>query len=607
MAAFRLDPDRSALRFRTSVREGHDEPRHVPLAGWAPMNAPTDNNTNARLAQSGLASPETTATTLGSSPAAVAARLAAAQIAQNPPTGAPDVGAMVRRLFAHWQVIIVCMIIGALVTGQIVKTRVATYKSETVIFYREGIGKNVTGPSEGAAEALRTLGTKLKETLLAQQTLRKIIDEFHLYTDIIEKTGYADAVDAMRKKTEFKSRSQDTFAISYEGPDKDTAQLVCARMAEILISENAKRLIDDNRGTTEFLEIEKRRADEELERTERDISEFLMAHPEFASAKEALGVQTILAEKKAEARAAQLRRAAQGTGGGRRREAPQQQFPGGPPVAPTDRAPAVDPVLLAAQAAASTELLAARKDFDDKSNRLTDEHPDVKGARSRVAAAEAGMGRAQEAVTAATQAAAQKVEPAPRKIGKTGDDPYAEAAPDAGARPAAAGAPAAAPAGEKVRPPKPRDHDSDNKAVSLEIEWSRLSRALGNVRSRQYDMDSKLYKTEMVSSTVESGYGSTIAVLDPAYKPSAPSNAPNKTVAMMGLGASLAVGVVLSAAWGLFLDDRVFGAGEIEVIVMVPVLGAVPRRVTKQKKGKAKKEKEKAASAPTVSQGGARG
>ena len=562
------------------------------------MNAPIDPNTHAHLTQSLVASPDLSGSALGGSPAAVAARAASAQIAQNPPAGAPDLGAMARRLFAHWQVIIVCMIIGALVTGQVVKTRVATFKSETVIFYREGIGKSVTGAIEGT-DTLRTLGTKLKETLLAQQTLRKIIDEFHLYSDIVEKTGYADAVDLMRKKTEFKSRSQDTFAISYEGPDKDTAQKVCARMAAVLISENARRVQDDTRGTTEFLEVEKRRADEELERVERENSEFLMAHPEFLATKDALGTETKDAQRRTQEEDA-ARKKGHSKGGGGRRGADGPSRPGAPGGAGDHRSPAVDPVLLAVKQAAVTELLAARKDVDDKSSKFTDQHPDVRAAHTRMTTAEVALQRAEDAIAAATQAD----EPSARKVAATGDDPYGEG--DAGAA-AAGGGVAAETDKEHGKPSKTKDLDGDNKAVSLEVEWSRLVRALSAVRSRQADMEARLYKTEMVASTAESGYGSTIAVLDPAYKPSAPSNAPNKTVALIGLGASLAVGLVLSAAWGLFLDDRVFGAGEIEVIVMVPVIGTVPRRTAKTKKGAARKARTAGVAAPGNAQGKARG
>ena len=68
----------------------------------------------------------------------------------------------------------------------------------------------------------------------------------------------------------------------------------------------------------------------------------------------------------------------------------------------------------------------------------------------------------------------------------------------------------------------------------------------------------KLFRAEMVQTTNDSGYGNALQVLDPAFKPSGPSNAPNKTVVLLGLGISLAVGLMLAAAWGLFLDDRVF-------------------------------------------------
>lgn len=119
--------------------------------------------------------------------------------------------------------------------------------------------------------------------------------------------------------------------------------------------------------------------------------------------------------------------------------------------------------------------------------------------------------------------------------------------------------------------------------VTLEMEWSRLTRSLTLARAHQVELESKLYKFEMVASTAESGIGASISLVNPAYKPSGPSNAPNKIVVMMGLTASIAVGLVLSAAWGLFLDDRLFSPNEIEGIVMVPVLGVVPRDKRKEK------------------------
>jgi uncharacterized protein involved in exopolysaccharide biosynthesis len=530
-----------------------------------------DKNTNARLSQANIVS---AATLQPPRPAGQPGQLGQpAQPGQPPPQAAPDVGAMIRRVFAHWPVIVVTMVLGAVITLQVVRTRKATFKSETVIFYREGIGKSITGPSD-APDVVRSLGTKLKETLLAQQTLRKIIDEFKLYPDVVQKSGYADAVDQMRKKTEFKSRSIDTFAIAFEGLDRDQAQKVCARMADLLVAENARRLQEENKGTTEFLEAEKKRADEELDRVERDMSGFLQAHSEFASAKEGLGTEVLALKTKADEDEKRRNRPKPGRG--------PRRGPSGPsatgPAAPDERAPAVDPVLLTARSQAMSELIAARRDLSDKSMRFTEQHPDVRAAADHVASAEAALRRAEEAITAA---APREEAPRPKKV-VISEDPYA----DSTAKPVVTAAPADPDAEEKDKP-KPKvkaDPEQSDKVVNLEIEWAKLGRAHALAKTHQADLENKLYRAEMVASTADAGYGTSIAVLDPAFRPSGPSNAPNKTVVMIGLAASVAVGIVLSAAWGLFLDDRLFSPNEIEGIVMVPVLGVVPRDKRKEKR-----------------------
>lgn len=551
------------------------------------MNAPPDKTPTHLRASSSQANLSATG---AANRHAVPAMGAAAAAPTMQPQGAPDVGAMVRRVFAHWQVVIVTLLLGALITAQVVRTRKPQFKSETVIFYREGIGRSVTGPTE-SADTLRNLGTKLKETLLAQQTLRRIIDEFHLYPDLVARGGYAEAVDMMRKKTEFKSRSQDTFAISFEGTTREDAQRVCARMADILVAENAKRLSDEQRNAMEFLEVEKKRADEELERIEREISEFINAHPEFANPNTGLGTEVLAQKKKLAAEDERLAKPARGKGSPRRNAAAAAAAQPAPGIRTPGGAAAVDPVLLAARTAALTEVSNIRKELNEKASRYTDAHPAVRDLQSRLALAEANLKRAEEAI-----AAAQPAEPAPPPRKPVAiDDPYG-GGDNAGAKPAPA-----ITGGEPHTPPPKRQvfADPEDKIVNTEVEWARMNRTLALAKTRQGDIETKLYKAEMVASTNESGYGNKIAVLDPAYKPGGPSNAPNKTVVMIGLGASIAVGLVLSAAWGLFLDDRVFSASEIEVIVMVPVLATVPKEKDKKarKKGKDDKEKPKPAAA----------
>jgi len=534
------------------------------------MNGTMDKNTNPRLSQAGISTPGMTQVR----PASVSGSVAAVGAAPPGGGGGPDIGALIRRVFAHWPVVIVTMVLGAVITMQVVKARRATFKSETVISYREGLAKSINGPTPDAAD-IRGLGTKLKETLLAQQTLRKVIDEFHLYPEIVQKSGYSDAVDQMRKKTEFKARSVDTFAIAFEGFDRDQAQKVCARMADILVTESARRQQEENKGATAFLEVEKKRLDDELEKIEREISQFLQIHSEFASAKDGLGTEVLALKSKADEED-KRRRAKAAARGGRRQQGPSAAA--GPAAPGEDRAPAVDPVLLSGRTQAQADLLAARRELSEKSLSFTDEHPDVRAARERVAAADISLRRANEAIAAAQP----HEEPPPRRVAVT-EDPYA----DPTAKPVASVPTERAAADtdddKEAHRSKVVDPDQGQKVVTLEMEWSRLQRSLMVARSHQVDLENKLYKAEMVANTAESGVGASIGLVDPAYKPSGPSNAPNKTVVMMGLAASIAVGLVLSAAWGLFLDDRLFSANEIEGIVMVPVLGVVPRDKRKDK------------------------
>jgi hypothetical protein len=337
----------------------------------------------------------------------------------------------------------------------------------------------------------------------------------------------------------------------------------------------AKRQDEETREMTQFLEIEKKRADEDLERVQRQTSAFLAAHPEFLSAKAGVGTVATTAEaKKAAAQAASQRRVRDAANADRRASRKAAQVaPGAPPVA---EGPApVDPVLVAARTQALTELVAAKKDYNDKSSKYTEQHPDVRAASARLAAAQAALQKAQADFDAAQPPPA---EPAPRRgaAAPTGDDdPYGDDKPKT---------PAPGASGPVVRA-EPREQPIDlDQGASLEIEYERLQRQLTLAHSHDNALEQQLYHAEMVASTNESGYGTTIAVLDPAYRPSGPSNLPNKTVVLIGLAASVVVGLVLSAAWGLFLDDRVFSPNEIEGIVLVPVVGIVPRSA-KPKKG----------------------
>ncbi len=421
--------------------------------------------------------------------------------------------------------------------------------------------------------------------LLAQQTLRKVIDEFHLYPDDRPEVRLLPTPSIRCARRPSSSRASiDTFAISFEGFDREQAQKVCARMADMLVAENAKRLQEENKGATEFLEAEKKRPDEELDRIEREISQFIQLHPEFATAKDGPRHEDLALKSKADEdrRSGACAPRRPGPRGGSGRTPPPvvgARRPG------EDRAPAVDPVLISSRTQAYADAARGQEGPRREVGSASPSSTRTCAPRAdRVAAAEAALRRAERRDRRGRSPRRSRLRPGrPASTEDPYGEPTAKPAGDDGGRdpPDPDGRPGRregeAPAqGRRARPGEQGGHARDGVGARSRRSLAPGTRAPGGPGEQAL-------QAEMVASTAESGYGTTIAVLDPAFKPSGPSNAPNRTVVMMGLAASIAVGLVLSAAWGLFLDDRLFSASEIEGSVMVPVLGVVPRDKRKEK------------------------
>ncbi|HSN99376.1 MAG TPA: hypothetical protein VLS89_13865, partial [Candidatus Nanopelagicales bacterium] len=192
----------------------------------------------------------------------------------------PSIGGMIRRTLTHWYIAVIVGIIGVGLTAVVVQRQKPTYRSETVIFYREGVRAAYIGPD--GPDPLRTLSARLKETLLARSNLEKIVTEFSLFPDVVEKRGMVDAVDRLRGKVSFRSKSPDTFAISFEGETREEAQEVTARLADLLVEENTRVKQSQAKITSEFLFAQQKQAEQELEKADKDLAQFLAGNPEFA-------------------------------------------------------------------------------------------------------------------------------------------------------------------------------------------------------------------------------------------------------------------------------------------------------------------------------------
>lgn len=478
--------------------------------------------------------------------------------------------AMVRRALSFWKRGLIVFVVGVLIAVPIVFTRARDYKSETVILYHETIHSDLTG-EEGGNEGARRVGARLRELLLSRASLEPIIVDLQLYEDKIIRGERIGAVEEMRKHIIFRARDGDTFEISFVGSTPEQAQEVTRRLGECIIKEADNRRTDSAKTLKEFLNNESTRNQADLKKREADLARFVALHPEFtprlqgivpqatatmmagmAPTRPALG-DPLLASL--EARAARIDR--------QLRVAQGQPVPA-PPPRPAFQPPPDSP-----------ELVAARVDFADKSNRFTEKHPDFIAAKNRLKAAE----QAQEAATQAAREAwnlrhpATEEDPAPPKnatdevaLRKDLADLQVQIANRRTQLAKASGGSAAGADGTLV--------PSSN--VELELEFTRLQREVNDSRDRQQKLEERLFRASMTASSVMNDRNVQVSVLDPAYLPVRPSSKSRTTLLAVLLAVTIVLAIAAMAV-SAFLDDRIYDPLDVEKLEVLPVIAVIPR------------------------------
>jgi uncharacterized protein involved in exopolysaccharide biosynthesis len=468
---------------------------------------------------------------------------------------------IIRRAFAQWKLVTVIVTVGVGIGAGVAAVRKPSYRSETIVIYRQGVktGDQAGGPG-------LTLSARMQEMLLARSRLEVISDELGVYQQVKEKRGVTEAVEEFRKDITFKPRSTDTFSISYKGQDPEVVERVTRRLAQSLIDENQRLRVEQSRVQREFLEAEKQRAEASLKEKELVLATFLSEHPEFALDQNATSPGAALrAQHKAQLAAA--------APGGRdaaadalRRQAARLEAALNSD-APAAGAPEVraDPELESAKLAAESALASARADLSSKRGSYTEQHPDVIAAKTRVTAAENALKTAEDKVSSS-------------RMAKMGALPSSD--PEA--------------AKVKLREKKReiesklavREKEADAKAkptsgieeatgiVSLETEWARLSRDVSEGRDQKDELERNYFRAQIESSSSLGGYSDQVVVLDPAYKPTRPEAPGKSLIVALGGIVSLFLGMVIALLRAL-LDDLVYE--ETDLARVAPVLAVVPR------------------------------
>jgi succinoglycan biosynthesis transport protein ExoP len=486
-------------------------------------------------------------------------------------------GALVRRASRRAWVGAIVLALGLAVTAGVVVTTERIYRSETVLLYERGVQSAALNRDP---EGPRQVASRLKDMVMSRQRTQKLIEQMKLYPATVDKRGIVEATEEMQKHIVFSSeRDGATFRVSYDGQSRQQAKDVLESLVADVIADDTDRHKREVEETRRFLDTERKHADEEVKAKESTLSEFLAKHPQLAS------------ETGSTAATGGLLRAADRAGAGTGAEVASLEMQAaqleqsiaasGPPVKVGGRtipSGALDPQLLAAQGRAQAELQLAQRDLADKQLHLTNEHPDVRQAIRRLAAAEAAERRATAALTAWRPPA-----PTPGESAVPADAPADGDGRSAALRRALAAVRqqiAAVRGRSASRAEVPRQLSS---VVAIDTEWTRLNREVAEAHERQSQLEGKQFQAQLAATLTADGQGGRIVVADPAFLPMRPIGGKRFKVAMIGGMVSFVLGIAVLGLLALF-DDRLYSARDIEgmfdsgIVVVIPK--TAPPRLT---------------------------
>ncbi len=126
------------------------------------------------------------------------------------------------------------------------------YRANTVILVRvQKVAESYVRSTivEPATDRLSTIS----QEILSRTRLEKIIKEFNLYPDKVNKLTMEEIIEIMKGKIDVKVRRPDAFSISFEGREPETVMMVTNKLASMFIEENLKFRESRVEGTSQFI------------------------------------------------------------------------------------------------------------------------------------------------------------------------------------------------------------------------------------------------------------------------------------------------------------------------------------------------------------------
>jgi succinoglycan biosynthesis transport protein ExoP len=123
----------------------------------------------------------------------------------------------------------------------------------------------------------------ITQQVLSTTRLQQIIDDMHLYPELLGKISREELIDLMRKDITItvkqgSSSGLSAFTIEYEGRQREQVARVANQLAASFIEWNVKSREQQSQDTTEFLDAQLKEAKQNLEQQEARLSAFKMRH-----------------------------------------------------------------------------------------------------------------------------------------------------------------------------------------------------------------------------------------------------------------------------------------------------------------------------------------
>jgi polysaccharide chain length determinant protein (PEP-CTERM system associated) len=114
----------------------------------------------------------------------------------------------------------------------------------------------------------------ISQEILSRTRLEKIIKEFNLYSDMVNKLHMEEIVDMMKKKIGVRVERESAFSISFEGRDPQTVMMVTNKLASMFIEENLRSRESRAEGTSEFISKELQTMEGRLKKRENEVRRY---------------------------------------------------------------------------------------------------------------------------------------------------------------------------------------------------------------------------------------------------------------------------------------------------------------------------------------------